>query len=145
MLRIDDLLWPPQRHGLEVHSNTEVSLAEFAAIGGLTEAEYSKRMFERLECGDLMGLLGIEAQCDLGDWISGRFLGGKREFLVVFRLSLNRIRDVALFCVCSMDMSGDEAAIRVRHAIPGQIGSPPAEAFGLEPYEMSFCDMEAGI
>jgi hypothetical protein len=122
--------------------DVQVGLEHFAAIGGMTEAEFSRKMFEHLENGTLLALLKDVAIDDLLDWI------GKSEdddeFVVVFRLSLNRGRDVALFCVCSMSMTEDWM-VDVRHAIPGFIDNPPAETDGLQGFEFSFCDMEATI
>lgn len=128
----------------EPQDGAEVSLAQFATIGGLTEAEYIEKMFDKLQAGQLMELLKLEAQCDLGDWIAQKFLEKLDEFLVVFRLSMNRTRDVALYCVCSVKQ-GNDPAIYVRHALPGLMGNLPKEAVGLDGFEINFCDMETGL
>lgn len=122
----------------------DVSLAQFAATGGMTETEYSRKLFEKLETGNLMDLLNIDAQVRLGDWISEKYLDGA-HFSVVFRLSMNRVRDVALHCVCAMDMMQDEPKIFCKFALPGFIDAPPKELAGLEVFELGFEDMEPRV
>lgn len=123
----------------------EVTLSQFAAIGGLTEAEYSKRMFEMLHKGDLMQLLKPESSCDLSEWIADGPLGTGEEFVVAFRLSKNKPSDAALYCVCSVNLDGEEPTVFVRHAIHGIMDVIPAEARGLEGFELNLCDLEATI
>lgn len=136
---VDLVLLRTQKEGVEL------SLADFAAKAGQTEAAFCSRLFDRLISGDMMEILKLEAQCDLGDWITERFLDNKNEFLVVFRLSENKLRDVALFCVCSMNMTAEDPRIYVKHALPGFVGKVPPEAKGLESFEVGFCDMESRI
>jgi len=124
---------------------SDMSLADFAARGGLTEPQYSLRLFQKLESGQLLDLLKVEAQFQLGEWIGEKFLDNQMHFAVVFRLSLNRVRDVALHCVCSMDLTQDEPKIYVKFALPGFIDAPPKELAGLEVYELGFEDMEPRI
>ena len=125
--------------------NPEVSLAEFAAIGGLSEPEYLKRLFNHLKSGNLIELLGLKAQFKLGEWIGEYFLDTGNKFVVVFRLSLNRVRDVTLFCVCSMDLTGEDAKINVESSIPGFIDAYPDETKGLPSMIFNFHDMEPSI
>lgn len=125
-------------------TNEEVTLAQFAAIGGRTEQEYTSHMFDMLLEGKLAFLLKVEAQVDLLEWLAnGRLLNGD-DFLVVFRTSVNRKDDSALHCVCSC-VSDDFPKIKVRHALPGVMGRMPPEADGLEGFEVNFCDMEPTI
>ena len=124
-----------------VEGEDEVGLGQFAAICGMTEKEFSAHMFRKLEQGRLLDLLNLDAQADLSEWIIGQFFSGK-EFVVVFRLSLNRKRDACLFCVCSVRNADREALVDVRHAIPGLIDNVPKEVLGLESFEVGFCDMK---
>ena len=130
---------------LNDQKNVEVSLAEFSAIGGLSEPEYLGKLFSHLKSGDLVELLGLKAQFKLGEWIGEYFLDTKDKFVVVFRLSLNRIRDVALFCICSMDLTGEDAKVNVESSIPGFIDACPETAKGLPSMIFSFHDMEPRI
>lgn len=129
----------------ETDGPVEVTLSQFAALGGLTEKEYSKRMFELLQSGELLKLLKPEASCDLSEWIADGPLGTGEEFVVLFRLSKNRPVDAALYCVCSVDLEGMEPVVYVRHAIHGIMDAIPAEARGLEGFELNLCDLEATI
>ena len=129
----------------EPESESEVGLAHFAAIGGMTEQEFSKKFFDTLEDGRLMFLLKVEAQVDLLEWVAEvNPLDGEQEFLVSFRTSLNSARDSAIHCVCTC--SGERfPTINVRHATHGFMDSPPVEADDLEGFEVNLCDMEATL
>ncbi len=127
-------------------NESDVSLADFAAIGGMTEAQYSRKLFDKLEAGQLLDLLKLESQVKVADWIGEKFLDNQNEFLVIFQLSMNRVRNVALFCVCSMNMKEEEAKIYVRHAIPGFLDNPPKEVKNcIEQIVLNFDDIEPRI
>lgn len=122
----------------ECGDEVPVGLDHFAAMCGLSEAEYSKRMFSLLERGELPKLLKARSAAELLEWA----LEEEGPFVVAFRLSLNRLRDVGLFCVCSIGANG---AMAVRHALPGFMDNPPKESAGLPGFEVGFCDMETWI
>jgi len=124
----------------------DVSLTDFAKNGNLTEAQYSRKLFDKLESGQLLDLLNIESQVKIGDWISQKFLDNSKEFLIVFKLSMNRLRNVALFCVCSMNLKDDEPKIYVDFAIPGFMDATPPEAQNItDRMILNFDDMEPRI
>lgn len=122
----------------------EVSLAEFAAIGGLTEAEFCKKMFEKIESGQLFDLLTLKSQYKLGEWISEYFLENNKQFLIAFRLSLNRLKDVTLYCICKVDFNND-SGLEVINTITGTIDATPTEAQNLPRMIFDFHDMEPSI
>jgi len=87
------------------------------------------------------------------DWIIERKLGNK-EFMVTFKLSLNRAKDVCLYCVCGISNSMEvffedgfpvPSIFIVKHAIPGIFSDLPEEGNGLDNFLLHFCDMEATI
>lgn len=123
----------------------EVNLSHFAAIGGLTETEYRKRMMDMLLKGNLFMLLKPEASCDLSEWIADGPLGTGEDFVVVFRLSKNFERDAALYCICSVDLNDDEPIVRVSEATYGIMDKIPAKARGLDGFELNLCDLEATL
>lgn len=129
----------------EPEVESEVCLAHFAAIGGMTEQEFSRKFFDALHEGRLMFLLKVEAQVDLLEWVSSTNpLDGEQEFLVAFRTSLNSERDSAIHCICTCD-GREFPTIKVRTARHGYMDSPPGEAHGLEWFEANLCDMEATL
>jgi len=135
------LTWRPRIRKRLGHA--EVDLSHFAAIVGMTLAEFSQHMFSRLSKGDVLDLLKIEAAAELCDWIGEKGLEANGErFVVAFRLSLNREKDVGLFCVCRVDMSGDEAIVKCEEAVPGILGAAPSRLKNMDAFEMGFCDME---
>ena len=118
----------------------EVSLAHFAAIGGLTEEEYADRMVARLDSDKLLDLLDPNAITDLSDWIGNKYLGTDKEFCIVFCLSLNRdkAREVMLYCICTCEFG----KLKVREHFFGYADETPGE---LEQFELGFCDMKTRI
>jgi hypothetical protein len=116
-----------------------VSLAHFAAIGGQSEREYVDRMLDRIRNGDVLSILKPAAQLDFVSWLTD--VSGK--FVVRFTLSLNRVTNVALYCVCHKEESSPEGVPRwtVQHTIPGICDPLPPEAEGLPVFEVYFCDM----
>jgi hypothetical protein len=117
----------------------DVGLGNFAAICGLTEREYGQAVFDALQSGRLLSLLKPEAKVEVGEWILERMSEGNKEFVIAFRFSLNRGRDVGLFCVCSPEDDGE--SLFVRFALPGMMDKPPAETKGLGAFEICFCDL----
>lgn len=115
----------------------EVGLGHFAAMCDMTESEFADHMSKMLEQGRMLDLLKPDSAMDLEKWMLERFRAGK-DFVVAFRLSLNRKRDACLWCVCSLR---EMRCVDVRHMIPGLVGSIPKEAKGLEPFEINFCDL----
>jgi hypothetical protein len=112
----------------------------------MDEREYAAMMMSRLVGGDVMDLLRIEAQDQLFGWVNSRRLEDTGEsFLVLLRLSEGRKHDAALFCLCRVDMSGDEARIRCEKAIPGLAGAPPAAVAGLGRFEAALWDLETEV
>lgn len=128
----------------------EVGLGHFAAMTGMTESEYVEAMFGLLESGRVADLMKLDAQVDFAEWLVGVAKSGVSEFLVTFRLSLNRKRDAALYCVCRLTGEGF-FKMMVKDAIPGLIGAgihedlAPEAARGLEGFEVRFCDMETNL
>jgi hypothetical protein len=119
----------------------EVSLAQFAAICGMSERQYVEQMLACLSSGCVMDLLTASAQVDICQWMLAGDLYRKRSnFLVMFRLSLNRADDVCLYVACKFLEDG---AIEVYQTIPGLCGRRPKEVEGLPTFEVAFCDMAA--
>lgn len=125
----------------------EVSLEQFAALGGLTGSQYYQKIFELLETGRLFELLTIEGRIDLMKWMNELLAQGESDFGVVFVLSLNRERDICLWCSCSFKLSNGPTGfyLYVKHAIPGFIDTEIPEMEGLEYFELGFTDMEPRI
>lgn len=97
-------------------------------------------LFDKLQSGDLMELLTLEAQYDLGQFIErNEYVDNKEEFVVIFHIPVNKFSD-ALFCLCKMDLSGDEPKIFVRHAIPALYDESEFNGF-----ELNSCDLELRI
>ena len=109
-----------------------------------TEQSYADRMFDLLRQGRLMRLLRIEAQANLSERLLERQF--EQPFAIVFRLSENRQRDVALWCVCLIDLEAEDGeSIIVNHALPGMSDAIPKEAHGLDTFEVNLRDMEPEI
>lgn len=119
----------------------EVSLAQFAAIHGMSERQYVEQMLACLSSGRVMDLLTMNAQVDMCQWmLAGDLYRKKLDFLVMFRLSLNRADDVCLYVACRFR---DGGAIEVCQTIPGLCGRRPEEVGELPTFEVAFCDMVA--
>jgi len=114
----------------------EVTLAQFAAIGGMTEHEYLMTLKSRLEEGRMMDVLRPEAVEDLSVWASTQ-----DKFSVLFRLSLNRMQDSALTCL----VRRIEGRLEVTEMTMGLCGEEPEERPGIETFEFCFCDMNNRI
>lgn len=124
----------------------EVDLGQFASILGMTRDQYVACMMSLLESCRLPELLNFESRSELEGWIleSGRY-DDLKPFCVMFRLSLNRVRDSALYCQCRMDMSGDEPVVMVDNTVPGLTGMVPDSMSELQRFEAQFADYATNI
>ena len=118
-------------------SYMEISLADFAMMGGSTEKQYLESLACLLESGRMMETLTEEGQYRIGEWIGDAFLDGG-GFVVRFGLSMGRNTNPALHCLCHMDMSGDEPAVVVEKMETGTDGSP---MFAFETHSVDFREM----
>lgn len=118
----------------------EVGLEHFAAIAGMTEREFCDAFVSTLYDVGPCGMLKPEAEVDLRRW-SGALKG---EFLVAFRMSLNRSRDAAVYCVCRKDASGIRA-IRIEPGLMGIVPRRPDGRTWKDGFEVNFCDMRTDI
>jgi hypothetical protein len=124
---------------------SEVGLSHFAAICGLTEREFVQRMCKKIEEGNLLRLLKDDSCEDVVVWaLDNRMRKPDQDTVVVFRLSQNRQRDVALFCLASLD-NLPTIQMRVKKMFPGFMDSPPEELDGLSVFEINFCDMVTAV
>ena len=115
----------------------EVGLEHFAAIAGMTEREFCESFVSTLHAYGPCGMLKPEAEEDLRNWAGSI---AKGEFLVAFRMSLNRARDAAVYCVCRKDASGIRA-IRIEPGIMGIVPRRPDGEAWQGGFEVNFCDM----
>lgn len=123
----------------------EVNLGHFAAICSMTEEAYRQRMKRLLENGELLELLKPHASLDVRSWIAHKeFLNGSK-FGVAFRLSLNKIKDDMLYCMCHVVTWGDCPLLKVVAMDDGLAGDPPKDMKELEWFEVVFCDMATTI
>lgn len=112
----------------------QVSLGQFAAVCGMTEREYVGAMYRAIERGSVLDLVKDDARDDFYCWLA---LLGQENFGLMFRLSLNRTRDAALFCKCRKN--GEN--IEVLDTVPGLTGLVPPEVAQLDGFEFTFCDL----
>jgi hypothetical protein len=122
-------------------SERPVGLSDLAEFWGLTEQEYARRLLSCVGKGRLVDAMEIRAQADFCDWVSDRGLLDGAPFLVSFRLSQNRRRDVCLWCACEVDMGGDEPLVKVTRSEPGVVGSVPRFMEGLPAYDVPLTDL----
>ena len=122
-----------------------VEISHFAAMCGLTRREYLSRMFRLLEKGKAAWLLKEVAQEDFLDWAAGRIEEGDEKALLCFRLSLNRKRDIGLFCVLDLGETRAFPDIAIEKIVPGFCGRPPLGLEKLSGFEVSFCDLETAL
>lgn len=133
---------PGSYSGLPDDEEAEVSLAHFAAICGMTRREFLQALYGVLTSQEVARLLKEKAQEDFLEWVAERSAAGDKELLLFMRLSLNRKRDVGLFCVLGLESPEDFPRIPVKCLIPGFGGCPPRKYRGLDGFEVSFCDLE---
>ena len=131
--------------GPEADEDREVSMAHFAAICGITQRQFMMRMYGEIMSGSVAKLLKESAQEDFLEWAAERFYDEEKEALLFIRLSLNRKRDVGLYCVLDLETPDVFPRIPVKYVIPGFGGCPPRKHGGLSGFEVSFCDMETSF
>jgi len=123
----------------------EVDLSHFAAICGTTRSEWLGKVLGLLAKGGVARLLKEPAQEDFLGWVAKRAGEGAKEAILFLMFSINRQRDVGLFCLLDLENLEEFPNIPVKRAIPGFQGSIPPEMEGLEGFEASFCDFETRI
>ena len=116
-----------------------VGLAHVASMAGLSERGFIKRMSMFLSKGRLLDLLRVEAQVRLCEWLDGKETDGE-PFMVMFRLSHGRDVDMAMYCKCRVDMSGDEPVIKVQDIFPSTAGYDKKS--DLAPFVVELKDLE---
>ena len=133
-------LRPSSKRPVPKDKQAEVGLEHFAAIAGMTEREFYEVFVAALYNKGPCGMLKPEAEKDLLEWADEL---PKKHFLVVFRLSLNRKRDAATYCICYKYSKGIRA-IRIE---PGLMGANPSHPDGKEwdGFEINFCDMRTNL
>jgi hypothetical protein len=122
-------------------------LSDVALKAGIGEPEYASRMMLILSTGDVMDLLSIRAQVALFKWVNHRRLEDTGSpFVVMLRLSEGRRHDPALFCMCRVDMSGDDdALVRCDRSVPGFADAIPSMASGMDLFEAGLSDLETEV
>ena len=118
----------------------EVSLSQFAAICGLTESEFFEILFYTIDKDRFLDLIKEEARKDFINWT--KKLSTSKKFCIMIRLSLNRARDAALYCMCSLK---EKSAVKVKSSVPGLSGLVPKEAQKMSGFEFNFCDLNTNI
>jgi len=125
-----------------VNRRSPVGLSHVASMAGVSERGFIKRMSLLLSKGRMMDLLRIETQARISEWLEGREATGE-SFIVMFRLSNNRGVDLAMYCKCRVDMSGDEPLIRVEDSFPSVVGYD--KGVGVDPFVIELKDLETMI
>jgi hypothetical protein len=132
---------PAARHG----KDDAVDVSHFAAICGMERKEFLLGMVETLKGGRVASLLKEAAQEDFLTWFADRAGRGDKKALLLLRLSLNRERDVGLFCILNLESLERFPLIEIDDMVPGFCGHPPAGTEELSGFEVSFCDLETAL
>lgn len=121
----------------------EVGIAHFAAICGMSENEFMESFIQTMEKDSVNMVLKQESFADIQDWILHRECYGKNTFCLVFRLSLNRHFDTALYCLCSYNVSTQKIKLLNKNA--GLMGMVPNNCMDKETFEINFCDLSMSL
>jgi len=112
-------------------------LKDVAQSAKMTEFEYSSAIFSFLEKGDIINLLNIEAQADICDWINNNSLLNGNKFCLEIHVSMNQNTNIVIYCLCKMDLMGDEPKVIIDKNVMGLPNKKPKDFDNLISYAIT--------